>query len=163
MKKHLFLTSYIFMEGGNFHSSVQEGNACEEDMFFSPPHHLLLPGQEEWLLFTAELCRKKWPCLCHPFGSSLWQTSLVLCSGSFQSRVSSERVVGNFQHHWELCSSGVLGNISGKHQSGTSKSHSLIMFISKKADILIFFLVSQLVPNWENKIIFSFGDQKPQK
>ena len=47
------------MEGGNFHCSVQEGNACEEDMFFSSTHHLLAPGQEERLLFMAELCREK--------------------------------------------------------------------------------------------------------
>lgn len=66
---------------------------------------------------------------------SVTQTSLLLCSGELSVQVSSERVVGNFQHHWELCSSGVLGTVSGNHQRGTSKSHSLITFINSKADI----------------------------
>ena len=138
MKEHLFLTPYIFMEGGNFHCSVQEGNACEEDMF-SSTHRLLTPGQEERLLFTAELCREKWLCLCQPFGSSLWHRHAPLprafSPGSpLREWLAISSITGNcaVQGHW-----AVLVEVT----SGTSKSHSLITFINNKAGFLIFFLV----------------------
>ena len=105
MKEHLFLTPYIFMEGGNFHSSVQEGNACEEDivLLFNPS--FARPRTGGTASFHSGALQRE---MTVPV-SALWLLSVTqTCSSTpgFQSRVSSERVVGDFQHHWELCSSG---------------------------------------------------------